>query len=225
MLRNTAIAIAAVALVCATAQADSVTFVLDESFGAVPPTGSPTITFDDQNTAGSVEVTFDLTDLTGGEKVTSWYFTFADDATTLAFAWGSGPVVSGITTSASQDLQADGDGAYNILFDWPPADASAFHAGDVVVYDITGVGIVAVDFDVLGVPGPGQGNAGPFHTAAHVQSTGDDNEGSDWRGDSGNGNGNGDGNGNGTVPEPGSLALLVAGLAVVARARRRRKTA
>lgn len=221
MLRNTAFAIAFVALVCATAQADSVTFVLDESFGAVPPTGSPTITFDDENTAGSVELTFDLTDLSGGEKVTSWYFNFADDATTLSFFYDSGPAASAITTSSSQDLQANGDGGYNILFDWPPADALAFHAGDVVVYDITGAGIVAVDFDVLGVPGPGEGNPGPFHSAVHVQSTGADNEGSDWRGDGGNGNGNG----NGTVPEPGSLALLVAGLAVVARARRRRKSA
>ena len=218
MLRNTALVIAFVAFFGATAQADSVTFVLDESFGAVPPTGSPTITFDDENTAGSVELTFDLTDLSGGEKVGSWYFNFVDDPTTLSFSHDSGAEASGIATSNSFDFQANGDGLYKIQFDWPPANAVAFHAGDVVVYDITGAGIVAIDFDLLGAPGPGEGNPGPFHTAAHVQSTGDDNEGSDWRGNS-------NGNGNGTIPEPASAALVVLGLAGVAFRRRRRKSA
>jgi hypothetical protein len=77
--------------------------------------------------------------------------------------------------------------------------------GEDVVIVLTGTNLTADDFAYLSDTGPGD-NPGPFYSAAHIGSTGVDNEGSDWLG---------------AVPEPGPLALFSTSLIVAGALMRR----
>lgn len=117
---------------------------------------------------------------------------------------GSAPNSIGTGVDA---FKADGDGWFDILFDFPPPPGSQnarFTAGETVVYDITYTGPIDVNsFDFSSAPGGGNGT---FLSAAHVQQTGG-GSGSGWIG--------------AAVPEPATALLLGGGLVALAAGRRR----
>jgi len=186
------------------AQAASITFVLDQHFGAQPASGSISITFDDEGTPGTVKVTMDTSGLTNpNEFVTKWYFSYNGDATLLSV-----PSLSIDTSDASwksysrataQTLQADGDGKYNVLWKFQTsAGAGRFTMGEQFSFVMSYPGLVANDFNVIGAVGGGNG---PFYSAAHVQGTGTGAQGSDWLGAN-------NGRTPDPIPEPGTIALV-----------------
>jgi hypothetical protein len=163
-----------------------------------PPGGSLpwlTATFDDDNTAGLVELTLEATNLIPDEFVSEWYLNFdpALNPASLAIAYNSGgPAASNISTGVDA-FKADGDGFFDILFEFPTA-LDTFGPGDSVVYDITLDGITAHSFYYLS--NPKENSTGGFYSAAHVQGTGQDGEYSAWI----------------ATPIPGSVLMLGSGL-------------
>ena len=215
-----ACATAALGLFSLHASAASVTFNYTESFGAVPPDGPApyaTAVFDDGNTAGSVTLTMSVAASVNAADVTAMYFNLNPslDSNDLLFVrtGGDGPIAANtVITTGTDHAQAGGDGDYDILFDFPPPpgqDAAKFNAGETLVYDITGIAsLVATDFNFFATPGPGAGNPGPYLSVARFQSTGFDEEGSDWVG---------------AVPVPAAVWLFGSGLlGLVGVARRKR---
>jgi hypothetical protein len=187
------------------ARAVSFTLNLDVHFGDVSG-GDVSVTISDQ-AAGVVRLSMDAGGLLGGADVGAWYFNISDPLVSLASL--SATYVSGSITLAgtsvsfgSDAFMADGDGNFDVLFDFPPPGMDRFNAGDIVVYDISGDGdLDALDFFAFSSMGGGQG---VYLSAAHILSTGPNEEGSDWVG---------------AVPEPGGALLfgvgsLIAGLAI-----------
>jgi hypothetical protein len=213
------------AVVTIPAHAASVTFQYTESFGAVPPDGPTpyaTATFDDGFTPGSVTLTMQVSPLVGLADVTQMYFNLntALDPAALSFTHvgGDGPTAAQTAIQVGFDqFQADGDGIYDILFDFPPPLGSQdyrFNAGETVMWDISGIpGLTALDFNFLGAPGPGASNPGPFLSVAKFQSTGPDQGGSDWVG------------AGPVVPVPAAVWLFASGLLGLIGIARKKKVA
>jgi hypothetical protein len=188
-----------------------------EFSGGTPPEGAApwlTATFDDEVVGGNtVRLTMSASGLVDAENVGEWSFNLDPslDPTLLNFAVvgvpGSTP--NAISTGVNA-FQADGDGKFDILFDFPPPPGSAaalFTAGETVVYDITydvPATLTANSFLYPSVEGGGQGT---FRTAAHVQRIGPENDDSGWIGD---------------IPEPASFLLLGIGLFGICGIRLRR---
>ena len=197
-------------------QAATVSFDYTESFGAVSPDGpSPwaTAEFNDFGGVGSVQLTMNVALGVNLADVTAMYFNLdpALDATSLGFNRdsGTGPTSANTSIQTGTDaFQADGDGRYDILFDFPPPpgqDTARFNAGEDLVYTITGAGITADSFNFFAAPG---GGFGPYLSVARFQQTGPLQEGSDWVG---------------AVPVPAAVWLFGSGLlGLVGIARRRR---
>ena len=198
------------------AQAELIVHDLDIHFGSDPSTGPVRIAFNDFGTAGSVFVSMDTSGLTSSsEFVKEWYFNFDGDASVALTFFPIDLVdISGVlsvTTSSTQSLQADGDGKYNIRYNFAEsAGAARFTMGETVVTKITGAGILAADFDIIAAPG---GGFGPFFSAAKINATGT-GSGSDWLGSD-------DGF---TIPEPATAVLLVLSAAAIALRFRRKRT-
>ncbi len=203
----------------------SIEFELDFEFsGAQEPAGATpwlTATFDDSfGGASTVRLTMSATNLVGTEFVDEWIFNFDPslDPTLLTFsAVDNSDSVPIIPTITSADMfKADGDGFFDIMFDFPNDKGDVrFTAGEEVKYDITYTApITELSFDFNSTLG---GGAGSYLTAAHVQGIA---SGSGWIGPDGD-NGGG---GNGVIPEPVSLVvwglLGTLGLAVGHRRRR-----
>jgi hypothetical protein len=207
------------AVAASPAQAATVTFEYNQSFGAVPPLGPlpyATAIFDDKGSAGTVTLTMSASGVIGDADIKAMYFNLdpALDATALSFTRisGTGPTAANTDIlTGSDNFRAGNDGFYDILFDFPPPpgqQAARFNAGEDLVYEISMAGLTAGDFNVFATPGPGAGNPGPFLSVARFLSTGIDGEGSDWVG---------------AVPIPAAVWLFGSGLlGLVAVARRRR---
>ena len=189
------------------AKADLV-FTLDYHFGEVPSTGYLVATFSQQG-ANVVELEMDASNLGSEEFVdgnAGWYFNFAPGLGLLAgdFAYDSG--ASFRTLDVGEDGQkADGDGWYDFVFDYYPDElGGSSSANGTSVYTITHLGLTIDDFDFLSEPGGGQG---VYFSAAHIQSTGTDQQGSDWLG--------------APIPAPGAVVLGAMGLGLVGWLKRR----
>lgn len=215
-----AIAAGAAMLVALPAAAGTLTFDFNIEFsGGTPPAGTApwiSATFDDSfGGPNTVRLTMSTANLVGQEFVGSWYFNFdpALDPTLLSIVGVDTTAVGATTIGLGTDaFKADGDGKYDILFDFPPppgAFAGKFTAGETVVYDITYVSPIDVSsFDFDSAP---DGGHGPFRSAAHVQGIGPDGEDSGWVAP---------GNGR-QIPEPAALLILGAGLLGLGMLRRR----
>ncbi len=185
-----------------------------EISGAADPVGDPpwlTATFDDGDSAGSVDLTLITTNLSPGEYVAKWLFNLdpdlKDDLGDLTFTplpktgFFEDPIVSTLLNG----YKADGDGYFDIKFEFSfqNGDSASIHRfddGDEGGFTITGIpSLTAGSFNFISEP---NGRNGEYETVSHVQGIG---EYSGWVG----------------TPEPTTLVLLALG--GVAMLRRRRK--
>ena len=204
-VRKLFVALLFVAFASARADAASVIFELNNEFsGAQTPTGTPPFlraTFSD--VMGGVELKLESLLNGATEFVNVWNFNLDPNLNPnlLSFAFQSGSPNSATINTGVNAFMADGDGQFDIQFDWPNGGAGRFNGSDMVTYLITSSeAISAASFDFLSSPAGGHG---PFPTAAHVQGIGDG--GSGWI----------------TIPEPTSGLLMLGALAGIVAIRRR----
>jgi hypothetical protein len=219
---SSAAALGIVLLLGVGAQAATLTLGLDTEFsGGQEPAGTaPWITavFDDATgDPSSVLLTMSATGLVGGkngELMALMHFNLDPvlDPTLLSFVVvDAGSVGTTVVNTGVDGFKADGDGLYDIQFDFPPppgTPAGRFTEGKSMIYEIfySGGIIDASSFDFLSTP---DGGAGVFLAAAHVQNTtGAGTGGSGWIG---------------VVPEPATGVLLGLGLLGLASVRRPRQ--
>jgi len=157
-----------------------------------------------------VRLTLSATNLVDDESAVAWYFNFDPllDSSLLSVSAIDTSAVGTTNVLTGNDLyMADGDGFFDLLFDFPPPpgnDASRFTGGETVIYDLTYIAPITVGaFDFLSEMG---GGAGSFNTAAQILSIGPSDNGSGWIG---------------FVPEPGTASLLALGMLMLAGSRRR----
>ena len=220
----------AVALLAATftapVGATTVTFNLGTVFssGAVAPDGPApyaTVFFDDGGGFGTVIMTVDVASTVGAADMDQLYLNFDStfNMALLNFTYDpastgpdaeNGELGNGIFVGTDA-FQSDGDGAYDILFDFPPppgASAFRFSAGETVIYTITSSeAITASSFNFLSAEGGGEGT---YLAAAHFLSTGPDGQDSAWVGA-------------GVIPVPAAVWLFGSGLLGLIGVARRKK--
>jgi hypothetical protein len=219
-----ALALGAALLAGGVAQAGTLSYTLDTDFSNDTPLsgfGSLTATFEDTDT-DEVTLTLDATNLLPSDTsfVGQWWFNVDESLSADPSAWDfnyvSGPQTStdpslnvAMATwqneSGSTYFKPDGDGYFDLTFDWDPGD---FASGDVVVYTITADGLTADSFDFLSVGG-GDPNKSGLYSAAHIQGL-DAGDSAFITGEPGGGE-EPPGGGITPTPEPSSLALLAIG--------------
>ncbi len=202
-----------------TMQASALVYIyeLDTEFsGGTEPAGpSPWIsaTFEDID-ANTVKLTLNNFNLVGSEFVGGWYFNFNDslDVNNLNFNRIGGTAIKDPSISTGlNSFKADGDGYFDILFDFPNKKKDRFIAQDTLVYEISNSNpISGLDFAFESAPGGGNGS---WYSAAHVQSISGDFSGWIGAGPAV------------AVPEPSTYLMLGTLLGIVLIFARRRKTA
>ena len=196
----------------------------DPIFSGTPPaSAAPWVTLYIQD-AGSDAVSLTISNggLTATEKLTQLYMNLDPTLTPTSLIFtqvGSTPGVfvptmSGGISEGVNAFKADGDGKYDVLFDFSTNPGDSFTGGESISYLITGIsGLNAMSFyNFLSLPAGGHG---PFFAAGHVQSIAY-GEGSGWIAPTGAEEI--------PVPEPGSASLfLLAGVVGILRHRAGRK--
>jgi hypothetical protein len=190
-------------LAAAPATATVITFELDTEFsGAQEPQGTPpwvVATFDDGGGTGTVTLTLETSGLVGNEFLTRFYFNLDPNfaANSLGFANEDTTDTGFISFTRGNDCcKADGDGAFDGLFQFASGD---FTAAETWSIDLTLAGITANSFDFLSASSGG--DSGGLSAAAHVQGINDPVFCAGQEPDCGSGWITGNGNGF-EVPEP-----------------------
>lgn len=224
-LKGLAIAVIALFSLSATksSAASGIIYQFDNEFSSgTPPSGlAPWITTTIQTvTPGTVLLNISNNGLMGSEFVSGFYLNLNTNFSPLNLSIsyvssvgsftvpsiGAGTIERGIDS-----FKADGDGKYDVLFDFSSVSGNTFGAANSVTYEISGIsGLVADDFVYLSAP---NGGHGPFYAAAHVQGIGADGSLSGWVEPS-------LGAVQFQVPEPSSVAFLALSLGFVGFARR-----
>ena len=197
------------------------TYELSATYGAdsVAPSGKApwlilTTTTLDGVAAGKVKFEFYAPGLTGAEYVDEWYLNIdpALDPKKLSFAsaFKTGSFSLPTINVATDSYKAGPDGRFDIRLAFSSSNSGGginrFTAGDKLSYEVSygGGPIAAESFDFLSKT---EGEYGPYHTAAHMLSTGADAKGSAWIN---------------SVPEPGPpLQALVLASVLLSCYRRR----
>jgi len=191
-------------------KATTLTFDYNFEFSAGTDPAGPApwlrATFNDEINQGKVRLTMSTMGLTGSEFTSIWVFNLNPNLTAASLGIAaiditdSNPIVF---TTGTDFYKADGDGYYDIKFDFPnSANDNRFTAGEEVIIDITysGVGTFnANSFNFMSSPG---GGAGTFLAATHVQGIGTGAQFSGWVAPGPDHQ----------VPEPGILILLGIGM-------------
>jgi len=229
------VAVTAPGLLATPASATIIESTIDDSFGTGSGAGTfLTATFDDEDTAGSVILTIDVSTLNVGSKVLSFYFNYTGNPALLTFSFdvlntADDPGIKEITTDGANCCESDGDGFYDIEFFW--MGGAKFLQTETFDVTMSFLDLLATDFIDFSAPGGGAGNQ-PYCTSAHVADAGPNPNF-----DSGNPEGPGNervtsdhfgGNclvltTNGTIPEPSTLALFAIGLVGLGVMTRRRR--
>jgi hypothetical protein len=224
-LNGISIALIAIALLFATRSnaASGITYQFDNEFsgGTAPQGPAPWITASIQTvTPGTVLLTVANNGLIGSEFVSGFYLNlnpnFSSLNLSINYVSSSGSftvpsIGSGTIERGTDSFKADGDGKYDVLFDFSTSSGTTFGAGDSVTYQLSGIaGLTADDFVYLSAP---NGGHGPFYAAAHVQGIGPTGALSGWVEPS-------LGAQPILVPEPASAALVALGAGVLGFVRR-----
>ena len=222
------LALLGAAIAAAPASATIITFDLNTTLEGTTPTGFPTMTFDDEDTAGSVNLRIDAAGLSGTEFISKIFFNFADAATApdlvITRTGGTGSAGGFTIFQDSNGRESPGNnGEFDIEIAFSTSNGprgsgiDRFNADEFLTFSIIGEGITAGDFNVDSFPeGP---NGDTNFAIARIQgiATG---EGSASVGD---GDGGGGGGGGIPVPEPAALGLFGLGMLAVGLGRRRKR--
>jgi hypothetical protein len=139
------------------------------------------------NINGGVRITMDALNppLTVAQKIGWWGFQYDGAVTGYSYVNASTGPEAYVSYNPSNRDKADGDGFFNLWFDFSTSTEAAFDGGERVMYDI--MGLTESSFGVLkstkdnGDPLP---NSGGYYSAAHVQALPNDphGENSAWAG-------------------------------------------
>ena len=192
------------------ANASIVTFTLsNEVSGSGGELTAPiTVTLDDQDTAGTVNITIDMSALPQEEFMSALYLNF-DPAKSPAgmTITDTGAQASTSIIAGSDCCKPDGQADHDVQINFPEGQADRFTGGETYTGTLTLVGLLATDFEFLSE----SGNC----AVARVQGLGPDAQNSGWF-DCGDEPPQ-------EVVEPGSLALFGLGIGLLGFMGRRRK--
>jgi hypothetical protein len=155
------------------AQAAGLVFTFDNVFSGTAPAGSPPWVQASllDLSPGTVSLTITNTGLSSAEKTTELYLnldpSLSPTALHFSVVGGTAGVTAPAPSTGTDSFKADGDGKYDILFQFGQTPVTAFSSGDYIQYSITGIpGLTSADFAHLSTAAGGHG---PFYAAVHVQ--------------------------------------------------------
>ncbi len=155
------------------AWSSDILFAYDNVFSGSNPDGStPWVkTWLTEVSPDTVMLSVSNFNLTTSEKLTELYLNlnpnFSASGLVFSFLGGSPGVTAPLPALGTDSFKADGDGKYDIRFQFDQTPSGAFSAGDYLQYQITGIaGLTPADFVYLSLPAGGHG---PFYSAIHVQ--------------------------------------------------------